>query len=69
MSGERSQETALLRAAEAARLVGVAPSTFRCWVTRKGYITPVALPDGARRFRPADVAWLREQVRRNEAAR
>jgi DNA-binding transcriptional MerR regulator len=62
------ETTELVRAAEAARRVGVPASTFRAWV-RKGLIVPVTLPDGQRRFRPVDLAWLREQVRLNDEAR
>jgi len=62
------EPTELIRAAEAARRVGVPASTFRAWV-RRGVIESVTLPNGQRRFRPADVAWLREQVRLNDDAR
>jgi hypothetical protein len=58
-----------LRAADAARRIGVAESTFRSWVHRRGLIKPVVLVDGSKRFRSEDVEWLREQVRRNDESR
>jgi len=59
----------LLRASEAARLIGVPKSTFHSWVTRRALILPVVLSDGSKRFRPEDIAWLKEQVRRNVESR
>jgi len=59
----------LLRAAEAARVIGVPESTFRDWATRRGLLKPVILADGSKRFRPEEVEWLRDQVRLNDESR
>lgn len=52
-------ETVTFRIAEAARLVGVAPSTLRLWETQ-GLVSPQRQASGQRLYSAADVARLRE---------
>jgi len=51
----------LMQVREAARELGVHENTLRRWEER-GLIRAVRLPSGVRRFRPEDVAALREQM-------
>jgi DNA-binding transcriptional MerR regulator len=50
-------------------MIGVPESTFRYWVARRKLVQPITVADGSKRFRPNDIAWLREQVRLNEQSR
>jgi DNA-binding transcriptional MerR regulator len=59
----------LLRASEAAHILEVPESTFRYWVARRKLVQPIILANGSKRFRPDEIAWLRNQVRLNEEGR
>jgi excisionase family DNA binding protein len=52
---------ALLQVREAARALGVHENTLRRWADA-GYITPVRLPSGVRRFREADITAARNRM-------
>lgn len=53
--------TRLMQVRQAARGLGVHENTVRRW-EEQGLIKAVRLPTGVRRFRPEDVAALREQM-------
>lgn len=63
----------LFKIAEAARMVGISPSTLRLWETQ-GLIEPVRTPSGQRLFdldhieRLKRIAWLRHEQGLNPAA-
>lgn len=63
----------IFKIAEAARLVGVAPSTLRLW-EQQGLIQPIRTPSGQRLFDAAllerlkTIAWLRSEHGLNPAA-
>lgn len=52
---------ALMQVREAARALGVHENTLRRWADA-GYITPVRLPSGVRRFRDADIAAVQTKM-------
>lgn len=52
---------ALMQVREAARSLGVHENTLRRWADA-GYITPVRLSSGVRRFREADIAAVRSRM-------
>jgi excisionase family DNA binding protein len=52
---------ALMQVREAARALGVHENTLRRWADA-GYINPVKLPSGVRRFRVEDVVAVRERM-------
>ena len=55
------------RTAEAARLLGVHPSTLRRW-DKKGILTPsYRTPTGERRYTEADLEAVREATKRTTA--
>jgi DNA-binding transcriptional MerR regulator len=53
--------TALMQVRAAARELGVHENTLRRW-EEAGLVNAVRLPSGVRRFRPEDVARLRDQI-------
>jgi excisionase family DNA binding protein len=53
--------TRLMQVRQAARGLGVHENTVRRW-EEQGLIKAVRLPTGVRRFRPEDVAALRDQM-------
>ena len=52
---------ALMQVREAAHTLGVHENTIRRWA-EAGYITPVRLPSGVRRFREEDIAALQSEI-------
>lgn len=52
---------ALMQVREAARALGVHENTLRRWADA-GYIKPVKLPSGVRRFRSEDVLAVRDTM-------
>jgi len=58
----------MLRINEAAKLLGVSPSTLRRW-EREGLIKPQRTPGGERRYREEDLMDLSQRPRRRPGAR
>jgi DNA-binding transcriptional MerR regulator len=53
-----------LRTTEAARLLGVSPNTLRSWERKFGYPTPLRSAGGHRAYTYAEIAALRDALRR-----
>lgn len=60
-SKEASNPMALMQVREAARALGVHENTLRRWADA-GYIKPVKLPSGVRRFREIDVIATKDRM-------